>query len=119
MHTILLRVSRARTLLFIGLAVSLSACRGDASGLDEAEIIDREVFVAVYVDLRAAAVVTEDGEITDEAREKVLARHGTSETDVLNFAEYHAEDLVLMRQVWDEIEVLLEARRVGMEEGSG
>ena len=117
MHTIALRASHARTFLFIGLAASLSACRGDTAGLDEAAIIDREVFVAVYVDLRATALVTEAGEITDEARAEVLTRHDTSEADVLNFGEFHAEDLIFMRQVWDEIEALLEVRRVGTDEG--
>ena len=115
MHAIPLRASRAWTFLSIGVAVCLSACQGDAAGLDEAEIIEREVFVAVYVDLRAAALATDEGEITDKARAEVVARHGASETDVLNFAEYHAEDLPFMRQVWDEIEVLLEARRLGMD----
>ena len=116
MHTILFRASHARTLLLVGLAASLSTCRGDAAGLNEAEIIDRDVFVSVYVDLRVAALATDEGEITDEARAEVLARHGASEADVLNFAEYHAEDLPFMRQVWDEIETLLEARRVGMDD---
>jgi hypothetical protein len=115
LHTILFRASHARTLLLIGLAASLSTCRGDAAGLDKAEIIAREVFVAVYVDLRAAAIATDEGEITDEARTEVLARNGASEADVLNFAGYHAEDLPFMRQVWAEIEILLEARRLGMD----
>ena len=106
---------RARTLLFIGLLVSLPACWGNAAGLDEDDIIDREVFIAAYVDLRAAALSTDDGEITDEARAEVLSRHRASEADVLNFAEYHARDLPFMRGVWDEIEVLLEARRPMME----
>jgi hypothetical protein len=115
LHAIPLRASRPWTFLSIGVAVCLYACQGDAPGLDEAEIIDREVFVAVYVDLRAAALATDEGEITDEARTEVLARHGASEADVLNFAEYHAEDLPFMRQVWDEIEALLEAQRLGMD----
>ena len=102
--------------MFISLAASLSACRGDAAGLDRDAIIDREVFIAVYVDLRAAALSTDDREITDEARTEVLSRHGVGEADVLDFAEYHAQDLPFMRQVWDEIEVLLEARRPMMED---
>jgi len=117
LHAIPLRASRAWTFLAIGVAVSLSACGGDTAGLDKASIMDRAGFVAAFVDLRAAALVTEDGEITDESRAEVLARHGTSEEGLLDFAEYHAEDLPFMRQVWDEIEVLLEARRVGMEVG--
>ena len=135
MQTIPLRTSHARSFLFIGLAVSLSACGGDAAGLDEDDVIDREVFIAVYVDLRAAALSTDDGKLTDEvfiavyvdlraaalstddgkltdeARVEVLSRHGASEADVLNFAEYHARDLPFMRVLWDEIEVLLEAKQ--------
>ncbi len=111
MQTIPLGTSHAGSLLFISLAVSWSACGGDAAGLDEDDIIDREVFIAAYVDLRAAALSTDDGELTDEARVEVLSRHGASEVDVLNFAEYHAPDLPFMREVWDQIEVLLEAQR--------
>ncbi|MCH7533862.1 MAG: hypothetical protein IIB36_19165 [Gemmatimonadetes bacterium] len=116
MQTIPLRTTHVRTLLFIGLAVSLSACWGDAAGLDGNDIIDREVFIAAYVDLRAAALSTDDREITDEARAEVLSRHNTSEADVLNFAEYHARDLPFMRDVWDEIEVLLEDQRPMMDD---
>ena len=116
MRTIPLRTSHSRSLLFIGLAVSLSACGGDAAGLDEEDIIDREVFIAAYVDLRAAALSMDDGKLTDEARVEVLSRHGTSEVDVLNFAEYHAPDLPFMREVWNEIEVLLEAQRPVMDD---
>ena len=119
METIPPRTSHARTLLFIGLAVSLSACWGDAAGLDEDDIVDRDVFIAVYVDLRAAALSSDDGEITDEARTEVLSRHMASEADVLNFAEYHARDLPFMRELWDEIEVLLEAQRPMMDDPGG
>ena len=111
-----LRAPSARTLLFIGLAVSLSACLGDAAGPGGDDIIDREVFIAVYVDLRAAALTTDERELTDEARAEVLSRHSASEADVLNFAEYHARDLAFMREVWDEIEVLLEAQRPMMDD---
>ena len=110
------RTQCARTLLFVGLAVSLSACLGDAAGPGGNDVIDRPVFVAVYVDLRAAALATDDLQITDEARAEVLSRHGASETDILDFAEYHARDLPFMREVWDEIELLLEAQRPMMDD---
>jgi hypothetical protein len=46
-----------------------------------------------------------------------LSRHGVSESDLLDFAAYHAlDDLTFMRQVWDEIEVLLEAQRPIMDD---
>ena len=111
MQTIRLCTPRAGTLLIVGVAVSLSACWGDAAGPDARDIIDRAVFIAVYVDLRAAALATEEREITDEARTEVLIRHSAIEVDILNFAEYHARELPFMREVWDEIEVLLEAQR--------
>jgi hypothetical protein len=86
----------------------------DAAG--PGDVIDRSVFVAVYVDLRAAALTTDEREITDKARAEVLSRHGASEADILGFAEYYGRDLTVMREVWDEIELLLEAQRAMMDD---
>lgn len=111
-----LHTPRAPTLLFMGLAVSLSACFSDAAGPRGNDIIDRAIFIAVYVDLRAAALVTDDRELTDAARSEVLTRHSASEAEVLDFAEYHSRDLPFMREVWDEIELLLESQRPMMDD---
>ena len=107
-------------ILLTSLVLCLPACWGDAEGLRARDIIGQDVFIAAYVDLRVAALSSEDGEITDEGRTAVLSRHEVSDIDLLNFAEYHAKDLPFMREVWDEIEVRLDTlRHAGDDPGPG
>src|SRR5690606_911593 len=54
--------ARRRTLLLL-VAIALTAC-----GRDRADLIDRETFVAVYVDLRVAGLRTPDGVLPDTTR---------------------------------------------------
>jgi len=77
-------------------------------GEPETTALDRETFVRAYVDIRAAALQTEDAEPTERQREDVLARYGVSAEDMVEFVEYHGEDVEYMRELWSEIEVRLE-----------
>lgn len=90
----------------------LAGCGGDAAAPADATAIDRETFIAAYVDLRTAAVRSESPEIPDGERAAVLARHGVTEEDLLGFAEAHGRDVAFMREVWDEVEARLDAQRV-------
>ena len=74
-------------------------------------VIDREVFIEAYVDLRIAALDAENQEIGEAARDAILASHGIEADDLLEFAEVHARDLELMRDVWNEVEVRMDAVR--------
>lgn len=76
-----------------------------------AETISRETFIETYVALREAARESETGEITAEARERVLAEQGLSEDDLLTFVEVHGRRIDFMRDVWTEVEERLEIRR--------
>ena len=87
------------------------ACGGDGSGPDVGEAIDAEAFIATYVDLRVAALVSDDGLVTEENRLEVLSRHAVTEADLVHFAEVHGEDLTFMREVWNEVEQRLEQQR--------
>ena len=98
------------------LVLCLSACWDGADGLRARDIISQESFIAAYVDLRVAALTTDDGKITDAGRTAVLARYEVSDTDLLDFAEYHAQDLAFMRDVWDEIEVRLDTLAPSMDD---
>ena len=80
-------------------------CRGG----DEADLMTRAEFVSTYVDLRVAALRREDETLTDSARAAVLARHGVSEGDLLDFASTHGGDLEFMREVWNEVEARLDS----------
>lgn len=94
----------------IALTVSL-ACGGPS-----ADTIDREVFIATYVDLRVAALDTDTAKVGTEEREEVLRRHGVTAEDLTTFAEVHATDLEFMRDVWNEVELRLD--RAPEDEGS-
>ena len=94
--------------LTLGILLSSLACGGSQSNLPEGDLIEPEDFIATYVDLRAAALITEDGQVTEAGRSEVLDRHGISEEDLISFAEAYGEDLMFMQEIWNEIELRLE-----------
>lgn len=106
-----LRHHRRVRALVLGLAVAAGACGGHASTA-AAGAIDREAFIATYVDLRAATIRSDSFAISDALRAEVLTRHGVAEEDLLGFVEVHGEDAAFMRAVWDEVEARLDAERV-------
>ncbi len=90
------------------LALVLCAC--SAGGPAEAgEPIDRETFIATFVDLRATALRSDERVLSDDARAEVLERHGVTAEDLLRFADAYGRDVELMRDVWNEVEVQLDA----------
>jgi hypothetical protein len=107
----------ARTVHALALALALCgaapACSGDASTPAASGGIDRETFIATYVDLRAVTIRGDSFAISDAQRADVLSRHGVTEAELLGFAELHGEDAPFMRSVWDEVESRLDAQRVG------
>ncbi len=82
------------------------------SGTDAPPAIDREVFIATYVDLRLAALDAPDFLVPPEEREEILRRHGVTQDDLLRFADVHGRDIEYMNDLWAEIEVRIEERRV-------
>lgn len=103
--------SRLRKALF-AVALAAAACGGGDPASAEAGGIDRERFIATYVDLRATTIRSDTFAIRDADRAAVLARHGVTEEQLLAFAELHGEDVAYMRSVWDEVESRLDAERV-------
>ncbi len=97
--------------LTLGLLLSSLACGGSQSNLPAGDLIEPEDFIATYVDLRAAALITEDGQVTEVGRSDVLDHHGISEEDLISFAEAYGEDLTFMQEIWNEIELRLENTR--------
>lgn len=92
-------------LLLAGLLVVPGCGEGGAEPREEG--IDRETFVATYVDLRRAAIRDGPDPITPEARDRVLERHGVSSEELLEFVEIHGRDLEYMEAVWDTVEAIL------------
>ena len=104
----------ARRLWAVGLALALAAasCGGDGPAPAADGGIDRETFIATYVDLRATTIRRDCFAISDAQREQVLARRSVTEEELLSFVELHGEDADFMRAVWDEVEARLDAERV-------
>jgi len=100
--------SAAPLLLLAGLFLVVTACGDDPAAASSASI-DRETFVATYVDLRLSALGTITGELTDAERERILAKHETTEEGLLSFAEAHGSDPATMKDVWEEVRTRLQA----------
>ena len=75
----------------------------------KSEVIDREVFVGVYSDLRIAAVATDSGSISFSGRDSILDAVGVTEEDLTIFLEEHVEALEFMRDVWNDIELRMDS----------
>jgi len=72
-------------------------------------MIDREAFIETYVDLRVAALETETRQLSDEGRAEVLTSSGLTADDLVRFAEAHGRDLDFMRDVWNDVELRMDA----------
>jgi len=92
------------------------ACGGNSAGPSSEDLPDRDVFVATYVALRVAALTSEGGTLTDDARTEVLSSHAVTEEQLLAFVEYHGEDLTFMRDLWNDVELSLDTQRPGLED---
>ena len=97
--------------LTLGILLSFLACGESQSNFPAGDLIEPEDFIETYVDLRAAALITEDGQVTQAGRSEVLDRHGISEEDLISFAQANGEDLIFMQEIWNEIELRLENTR--------
>ncbi len=90
-----------------GLAgVLLFAACGEegASAIDEDGIIDREVFVQTYVELRMESFDNIPRVITDGERDVILEERGVSAEELRLFLTVHGPDVEFMRDLWAEIE---------------
>lgn len=101
-------------LAFLALLAAACGDNGSAPPDPAAETIDRETFVATYVDLRLAALEDTTLSISPAERERVLRRHGVTRDDLFRFVEVHGDRVDFMRDVWDEVDERI--RRAGAEE---
>jgi hypothetical protein len=97
-----------RTVAATALLLALASCSSDTAEPADGEVIDRETFIATYVDLRRAAIRSPDFRLTPEARNEILSRHGVGAQDLIEFAEANGRDLELMNEVWTEVEARIQ-----------
>lgn len=104
-------VLRIRLSTLIPVLLIFQACSSPEPREPVVETIDRELFLAAYVELRVAALEAEDQQLSVAARDRILERVGVEDEDLLRFVEVHGEDVQLMRRIWEEVDSILEARR--------
>jgi hypothetical protein len=91
--------------VLLGAAVG---CSGP-SGV-EADALERETFIAIYVDLRIAAMDNFAQEIHPTERDSLLEAYGVTADDLVAFSDLHGRDVPYMTELWAEVEELIKQR---------
>jgi hypothetical protein len=92
--------------------LTMAACRTGPAEAPATSDLDREAFIATYVDLRSAAVREDRSLMDEDRRRQILEEHGVTEAELLAFAEAHGEDVSFMKGVWDDVEAKLDSLRL-------
>ena len=98
--TSLPRAPKVHAVALLLLVLSVGCSTSDSGG----NAIDREVFIETYVDLRISALQTDSQRLAVLDREAILAEHGVVATDLTHFATTYSDDVLFMRDVWNEVE---------------
>jgi hypothetical protein len=104
--------SSIRHAAFLAFALGIFACGGEPTASADEAGLDRETFIATYVDLRVAVGRQGTHELTDAERTRILADHSVTEAELLDFVEIHGTDVAFMRDVWDEVEARMDGVRL-------
>jgi hypothetical protein len=89
------------------------ACGAETGTAPPEDLLTREEFVAVYVELRQATLVTGMQSPTPEIRNEVLERMGVEPQQLMDFVDYWGRDVATMRSIWEEIDSIIDANRLG------
>ncbi len=76
----------------------------------EGDTPDRETFIAIYVDLRIAAIDNSVQEIHPAERDSILEAYGVTADDMVAFAESYGRDVRFMTELWAEVEEMIKQR---------
>lgn len=88
------------------LALCLSCTSGGPEGATE-DVIARQTFVDVYVQLRVAALQNPTEDLPLEERDRILQDAGVSDDDLIRFIEVRGGEVQFMRQLWEEVDSLI------------
>lgn len=97
---------KAPDLFAFGLLVLLaaSACDPGFPSSEGDAPIDRETFVAVYVELRIEALRWDGGRLPEAERDRILREHGVTADDLRGFVQTHGRNVPYMTEVWTEVD---------------
>jgi hypothetical protein len=101
------RATRAVAALTLaaGLLLLLAGCpSADPAG---SQSIQREQFVQVVVELRQAEQQARTAPDFEERKAEILARHGVTEEELMQFAARHGSEVRVMLEIWDTIHARL------------
>ena len=98
-----------RALIRVALSLLLLGPAGACSGPwgVEGDMPDRETFIAVYVDLRMAAMDNRAQEIHPAERDSILEAYGVDADGLVAFADSHGRNVRYMAELWAEVEELI------------
>ncbi len=91
------------------LLAALSLLPAGCGRTPEQPSLDRDTFVATYVDLRKVALERGGGALEEAARDSILRAHGVTQDELLGFTDVHGDDPEYMKQVWDAVELRLDS----------
>ena len=94
-----------RAALSLVLLCSVAGCSAP-SGV-EGDIPDRETFIAIYVDLRLAAMDDPAQDIHPTERDSILEAYRVTADDLVAFADLHGRDVRFMAELWADVEDLI------------
>jgi hypothetical protein len=88
----------------------LAAACGDG-GTTATPLLDREVFIETYVELRLAAIQSGDFAVSPEDRDEILRSNGADREALLAFVDAHGRDTEYMTALWTDVDTRLNERR--------
>jgi hypothetical protein len=86
----------------VALTTAFAACAKETPPAPTG-VIEREAFIATFVELRDAAMATPLKVLDDADRARILSEHGVTEEELLAFADAYGSDPGYMLRVWDEV----------------
>jgi len=98
-----------RSIVLFCCVLTLAVCACEGIGRGTTPGLSRDAFIDVYVELRVAALRTEEGVLPDSARSRILADHRVTEDALHDFVDDRASDLAFMRDLWNTIEARLDS----------
>jgi len=111
------RRAAAHSILVVVLLL-LASCDNGIPGSGREPTISEEHFVAAMAELRYEALRRTTGQVPPEERERILAEHGISGEDLIQYAEVHGPNVPLMNRVWSSVEERVQRRLLSGVEGS-
>lgn len=88
------------------LMLVVSCTSGGPGGASE-DVIARQTFMDVYVQLRIAALKDPTEDLPLEERDRILQEAGVTEDDLIRFIEVRGAEVQFMRQLWEEVDSLI------------